>query len=183
MCTNLFNDSRTFLFLQEIDKDTEILAGKSLCRYCGDVLHRSFYERKPRAPGVELPADFGVRPSYCCRRDGCRRRMTPALTRFLGRRVYVSIVVLLVAAMTQGPSAKRLSVLRSELGITAQTIRRWCHYWKRIFTEQSSWRYQRGNFMPPIDEESLPLALLMHSGFGESVDMSSVLLLLRLAIN
>lgn len=109
--------------------------------------------------------------------------MTPALTRFLGRRVYVSIVVLLVAAMTQGPSAKRLSVLRSELGITAQTIRRWCHYWKRIFTEQSSWRYQRGNFMPPIDEESLPLALLMHSGFGESVDMSSVLLLLRLAIN
>ncbi|NLS97786.1 MAG: hypothetical protein GXX96_37065 [Planctomycetaceae bacterium] len=37
-------------------------------------------------------------------RDGCRKRTTPLSVRFLGRKVYLGAVVVLVAAMRQGPS-------------------------------------------------------------------------------
>lgn len=181
MCTNLLKDSRTFEFLQQIDRDTETRAGLEKCRFCGDRLHRGYYLRKPRAPGIDLSAEFCVRPSFCCRRDGCRRRMTPALLRFLGRKVYVSIVVVLVAAMTQGPSAKRLCAIEAEIGIAPQTVRRWCHYWREIFVTRSAWLYQRGNFMPPVDEKDLPLTFLSRFGHSAQEELAAVCRLIRLA--
>lgn len=183
MCTNLLQDSRTFEFLQEIDRDTVTQAGHGMCRFCGDRLHRAYYMRKPRAPGIGLSAEFCMRPSFCCQRDGCRRRMTPALVRFLGRRVYVSIIVLLVASMTQGPTPKRLCALKAELGISSQTLKRWLHYWREIFASQSTWRYHRGNFMPPIADMELPLALLARFEQTSGNIISAAIKLLRLANN
>lgn len=181
MCTNLLKDSRTFSFLQQIDQDTEAQAAQAPCRHCGDRLHRADYERKPRAAAGVLPAGFSRRPSFCCRRDGCRRRQTPALVRFLGRKVYVSILIVLVAAMTQGPSAKRLSTLKRELDIPPRTVKRWLIYWQKTFPGLGSWRYQRGNFMPPIDESDLPLSLLSRLSRSDSGIIPGVLRLIRLA--
>ena len=115
MCTNLFKDSRIFNFIQEIDKDSEATASLRPCTHCNGKLDRSDYWRKPRGIPGEFEAAFSRRPSFCCRVDGCRRRATPLQLRFLSRRVYVSIVVLIAAAMTQGPSPKRLSVIEKEL--------------------------------------------------------------------
>lgn len=181
MCTNLLQDSRTFEFLQQIDRDTETQAGQRVCRYCGDRLHRAYYLRKPRAPGIDLSAEFCMRPSFCCRRDGCRRRMTPPLLRFLGPKVYVSIVVVLLAAMTQGPSAKRLCAIEAEIGIAPRTVRRWCHYWRKIFVTQSAWLYHRGNFMPPVDENGLPRTFWAKFEQSAQEKLAAVFQLLRLA--
>ncbi len=181
MCTNLLKDSRTFSFLLEIDRDTETSAGQEPCSFCGDCVHRADYFRKPRAPGIDLSDDFCRRPSFCCRRDGCRRRKTPALLRFLGRKVYVSIVVLLVTAMTQGDSPRRLSELKKELGILPATVGRWRRFWLEIFPRHSSWRYQRGNVLPPVDETILPWSLLQHLTRKNQDQREAVVSLLRLA--
>lgn len=105
------------------------------------------------------------------------------MVRFLGRKVYVSILIVLVAAMTQGPSAVRLSVLRRELDIPPRTIKRWLIYWQKTFPCLNSWRYQRGNFMPPVDESDLPLSLLSRLSRSDGSEISGVVRLIRLAGN
>ena len=181
MCTNIFKDSRTFSFLLQIDRDTEIQARQEPCRFCGDRLHRADYLRKPRVPGIDLSEAFCRRPSFCCRRDGCRRRQTPTLLRFLGRRVYASIVVILVAAMTQGASPKRLCELKAEFGVPPQTVRRWQHYWQSIFSQQSTWRYFRGNLVPTIADADLPLALVDRMTANMKDQQEALACLIRLA--
>ena len=57
--------------------------------------------------------------------EGCRRRHTPPSVRFLGRRVYVGLVVVLVSAMRHGLTAPRVQRLREQLGIDRQTLERW----------------------------------------------------------
>src|ERR1700683_1898315 len=64
------------------------------CPKCNGILDASHYRRKPR--GVENLSDSeSIRLSYCCRTDGCRKRVTPPSLRFLGRKVYWAGVVIL----------------------------------------------------------------------------------------
>ena len=160
MHANSLNDPWTLNFLLCVDREIEADAAQQPCAYCVDRLHRTYYKRSPRFPGMSLCTSIAVRPSFCCQRDGCRRRMTPPQLRFLGRKVYVSVAILLVAAMTQGASAKRLRTLKSELGVSPSTVQRWIRYWRQTFVRQRNWSYHRGNFLPPIDETGLPLTLL-----------------------
>ena len=44
-----------------------------------------------------------MRLSFCCGREGCRRRVLPPSVLFWGRRVYWAAVVLVVTAPCQGP--------------------------------------------------------------------------------
>ena len=55
----------------------------------------------------------------------CRRRHTPPSGRFLGRRVYAGVVVVLVSAMIHGLKPQRVCGLREALGIDARTLERW----------------------------------------------------------
>ena len=160
MCTNLLRDSRLFEFIEEIDHDSEIKCGAGPCPHCGAKLDRAFFKRKPRLVIGEFEEQFSVRPSFSCRKDGCRKRVTPVLLRFLGRKVYVSVIVVLVATMTAGPNPKRLSQIQREIGVPPRTVRRWLIFWRKIFTTTESWRYQRGHFIPAIHEALLPFSLL-----------------------
>lgn len=54
---------------------------------------------------------YRKRLSFCCARPGCRRRVTPPSVRFLGRRLYVAAVVVLVTAMAPGVTPKRAAYL------------------------------------------------------------------------
>ncbi len=181
MCTKLYQDSRLFQFIQKIDQDAVASCIGSRCQYCGDKLDRGFYHRKPRGVPELLEKEFSVRPSFCCRGDGCRRRLTPVQLKFLGRKVYVSVVVLLVAAMTQGLSPKRLCTISRETKVPPRTVKCWLAFWQLIFTKSPTWLYQRGMFQPPIDEDQLPLSLLQK--FTENSDCSKAIeQSLRLAI-
>ncbi len=66
------------------------------------------YPRKPRGVARRVVDDsIGTRLSFCCAREGCRRRHTPASVRFLCRRVFLGAVVVLVTALSSGLTGKR----------------------------------------------------------------------------
>jgi hypothetical protein len=64
------------------------------CFYCLGKLHRADYDRKPRGD-----PQWDRRFSYCCAEADWRQRRTPESVRFLGRRFYAGLVVVLIATM------------------------------------------------------------------------------------
>ena len=69
---------------------------------CGGKLHRADYERKAR--GVP---QWDKCYSFCCDQEDCRRRRTPESVRFLGRKVYAGLIVVLISAMLHGLKPER----------------------------------------------------------------------------
>ena len=69
---------------------------------CGGVLHSVGIRRKPRGRPAGLGEEHDQRFSFCCAADGCRTRKTPPSFRFLGRKVYLGAVVVLVAGDAAG---------------------------------------------------------------------------------
>jgi hypothetical protein len=122
-------------------------------------LHRADYPRKPRG-GENLPDEYGYRLSFCCDEDGCRKRVTPPSVRFLGRKVYLGAVVVLVVAMQQGPSPKRVAKLSELFGADRRTIVRWRAFWTEYFPQTPFWKVARGSLRAASDATPLPLALV-----------------------
>lgn len=151
----LLRDRRLYEFLEQVDKDFASQAQLGGCDHCGAVLHRGDYSRKPRAG-----PSWDKRISLCCSRDGCRRRKTPPSLRFLGRKVYVGFVVVLVSAMMQGPSDQRLQRLCRVLAIDRRTLKRWGKWWSEIFVQSPFWKGARGRFAHRMAAEGMPLSLV-----------------------
>jgi hypothetical protein len=151
-------DASFWRFLFSIDQDLAETARKSACS-CGGRLHCANYPRKPR--GVDpLPDPYQRRLSFCCEREGCRKRVTPPSVRFLGRKVYLGTVVILVAAMRQGPSPRRVAELSRLFGADRRTIARWQVLWREQFPQTPFWKVARGRLVPRVDVTVLPRALL-----------------------
>jgi hypothetical protein len=145
-------------FLFSIDRDVAEEKRKQPCS-CGGHLHRANYPRKPR--GVDdLPEHCRYRFSFCCERDGCRKRVTPPSVRFLGPKVYLGAVVVLVAAMRQGPSPRRVRELSRLFGADRRTIARWRVFWNEQFPQTPFWKRARARFAPVVEVATLPLSLL-----------------------
>jgi hypothetical protein len=89
--------------------------------------------------------------------------------RFLGRRVYLGAVVVLVSAMIHGVTAKRASSMHELCGVSARTLRRWRKWWREQFVGTRLWRGLRGRFVGQLDESLLPSSLLERiEGRGDS---------------
>jgi len=86
--------------------------------------------------------------------------VTPPSVRFLGRRVYLGAVVILVAAMRQGPSPRRVRELSQLFGADRQTIARWQVFWQEHFPQTQFWKVARSRLVPRMAIEILPLSLL-----------------------
>jgi hypothetical protein len=80
--------------------------------------------------------------------------------RFLGRRVYLGAVVLLVSAMRGGITDKRAAELRELLGVSRRTLWRWRKWWRETFPASDLWKRERGRLLPPLNEGNLPASLL-----------------------
>ena len=80
--------------------------------------------------------------------------------RFLGRKVYLGVIVVLVSALAHGLSNKRRRRLIEALGVPAQTLWRWQCWWREVFAEGPWWRVERAQFVPPVAASALPGALL-----------------------
>lgn len=160
MCQAFFNDARFYQFLFQIDQAiaTEVQSGG--CPHCGGVLHSAGYPRKPRGLRSALDASYSIRLSFCCAREGCRRRSTPPSVRFLGRKVYLGAIVILVSALEQGLSPTRRKQLIEQLDLWPQTLARWRQWWREIFPASRCWQAARGHFMPPVAMGQLPGTLL-----------------------
>jgi hypothetical protein len=178
---SVLQDPRYFALLLEFDVD--LVAGAKLegCRHCGGRLHRGDFERKPRGgPRAGLPATFNTRFSLCC--SVCRHRQTPPSLRFLGRKVYLGVVVVLVAAMQHGVSPPRASQLRKALGISRQTLERWRDWWRESFGTGRFFKSLRGLFSEATARERLPLSLLAAVDGRSLVEALKVVLRLLLPI-
>jgi hypothetical protein len=157
----VLRDDAFFELLLEVDREALEAARKGGCPHCGGGrLDRGNFLRKPRGEPEGVPEDFAVRFSLCCSVDGCRRRLTPASVRFLARRIYVGVAVLLVAAAMQGPSPARVKRLSKSFGMAPRTARRWLAWWQANFAESGLFKSLRGLLRRAVNSEELPRALL-----------------------
>lgn len=173
-CQNHLADQILFELLEKIDREFAEQTHLGGCWFCGAVLHRADYERKPRG-GPKWDWRF----SFCCSREGCRRRCTPASVRFLGRRVYAGLVVVLLSAMMHGLSARRVERLRQTLGIDRRTLERWRQWWLETFVRTRFWRSARARFMPAVCERTLPWSLAERFEVARQERLIALLMFLR----
>jgi hypothetical protein len=159
MCHAFLTDSRFYRFLFELDQDIARQVQTEGCP-CGGVLHSARYPRKPRGLRSPLDESYSIRLSFCCAKEGCRRRSTPPSVRFLGRKVYLGVIVILITALEQGLSAKRRQWLIETLDIWPQTLSRWRKWWRERFPASRCWQTQQGKFIPPVEIGRLPDGLL-----------------------
>ena len=156
---SLLQDSRYFDLLLKLDEDLAAEARQVGCG-CGGALHSARYERKPRGGPHGLGPQSVVRFSFCCATEGCRRRVTPTSLRFLGRKVFFGVLVLLVPVLRDGPTPERLNRLRERFGMSARTLRRWIRFWRETFVTSRVWQAVRGRFARPVREQAMPGSLL-----------------------
>lgn len=158
MYHELFADATFWAFLFAIDQDLAKAWREKQCPSCGCRLDCADYPRKPRG-GRNLPDEYRRRLSFCCARDGCRKRVTPPSVRFLGRKVYLGAVVILVAAMRQGPSPRRVRELTKLFGASRETIYRWREFWNEHFPKTTFWKLARARLIPAFEIAEFPRSL------------------------
>jgi hypothetical protein len=158
MYHELFADASFWAFLFTIDQDLAKTARDKQCPSCGCRLHCADYPRKPRG-ARHLPDVYRQRLSFCCARDGCRKRVTPPSVRFLGRKVYLGAVVILVSAMRQGPSPRRIGELTKLFDVSRETIYRWREYWNEHFPKTTFWKMARARLVPVFEIREFPRSL------------------------
>jgi hypothetical protein len=102
--------------------------------------------------------------------------------RFLGRRVYLGLVVVLMSAgRTEATSA--VAQLGKALEVPVLTIRRWRKWWTEQFPLTPLWQAACARFMPPIDLNLLPSSLIERfTGTPEGLMMRLLIFLSPLTV-
>ena len=156
----LLADARFHELLLTFDRDLRD------CRTSGEMRavrrHTAFRPLPPQAPWPSGRAGRGARLafSFCCAVDGCRKRTTPPSLRFLGRKVYLAAMVVLIAIMRQGATAAAYGSCPRWLASTAGRSSAGGHGGAAASHRARSGRSARAAFMPPVDRDRLPASLL-----------------------
>lgn len=153
-------DPQLFVTLFRIDADLSAQAKARGCPYCQGSLHQADYGRKPRFP---TPLDWRScrRHSLCCGQEGCRRRTMPPSTRFLGRRVYLAVLVILVTYLCHGATSRRVDRLTREFDIDPATLARWRQWWREEFPATNFWHQHQAGFFTLASAGQEPLVMLV----------------------
>ena len=157
MCHALLEDPKFFLLLKRIDEELAARVRTAGCVHCGGPLHRADYPRKPRACPPQAREEHDSRFSFCCQH--CRKRHTSQSLRFLGRRVYFGLAVVLRSARHAGQTAAAAR-LGAMLAVPMRTLERWRQWWQDRFAGTDLWQAQCARFMPPLSSRLLPDELL-----------------------
>jgi hypothetical protein len=157
---DLLADAKFHELLLAYDRDLADTTRCAGCRLCSGVLHSARFPRKPRGRPLGLGPEDDWRLSFCCAVDGCRTRATPPSLRFLGRKVYLATIVVLVAIMREGATGARMQQLTAVIGVDRRTVARWRAWWRDSFTATPFWQIARAAFLPPVDQDRLPGALI-----------------------
>jgi hypothetical protein len=154
----VINTKEFHILLLKIDQEIAEEVKSGGCKYCPGVLDTANYERKPRGIEVDIEG-LEIRFSYCCREEGCRKRHTPESVRFLGRKVYYSVVIMLACIFYSGLSVRRLERINQYFGVSPQTLARWRKWWLEAFKESWFFKAKGGVFKSPVNTESMPDSL------------------------
>jgi hypothetical protein len=154
MCPNMLYDASFFAKLVGIDQELAEKARRGRCPTCNGPLHQANYFRQPRGGPKECDETLYVRFSFCCGREGCRKRMTPPSVRFLGRKVFFGSIVVLLSSLFRICSPDTLRKLRALHNISRRTFGRWREWWQGRFADSQFWKEAKGllNSLPvPTD--------------------------------
>ena len=102
--------------------------------------------------------------------------------RFLGRRVYLGLAVVLGSARHAGqnPAAARAA---AAVGISLRTLTRWRRWWGEQFVLTPLWQAACARFHPPVAIERIPVSLLERfTGDAETVLMRLLVFLSPLTV-
>jgi hypothetical protein len=100
---------------------------------------------------------FVRRFSLCCAREGCRARLTPPSLRFLGRRVYLGVVVLVASLMARRVDTLTEASRKTEVPV--RTIRRWLRWWEGPFLSTEVFLMLQARLVG-VDRSTLPLSIV-----------------------
>ena len=174
MCHALLQDIKFLELLLRIDHELAAQTRAAGCS-CGGVLHQANYPRKPRDCPNALRVDYASRFSFSCNR--CRKRATSQSVRFLGRRVYLGLAVVLVSARLAGPTPAATQLARA-LGVPLRTVQRWRGWWRDQFPLCAFWQVACARFMPPLAIGALPASLVERFGGALAEPMMRLLVFL-----
>jgi hypothetical protein len=160
MYAALLADGRMYQLLQRFDDDLAAECRAGGCPRCDGVLHSARYPRKPRGFRGQLSPEYDWRSSFCCAEPECRKRATPVSLRFLGRKVYLGAVVVLIAALRCGPTPARMRYLEALVGVNRRSVVRWRRWWCEELVDTPFWRAASGTLMPLVARSQLPASLL-----------------------
>ena len=147
-------DPSFFRFLSQVDAELASETRGEGCQHCSGRLHVADFPRKPRGCPAAVVEEYSRRLSFTC--GGCDLRATPPSVRFLGRRVYVAVVLML----NSPPDSASAAQLGRLVGVSRRTVSRWRRWWTQEFPRTRLWRSVRSRFMPPISLAQLPQSLL-----------------------
>jgi len=170
VCHALLQDPRFFALLLQIDREQAAQTQAGGCA-CSGRLHRADYPRKPRGCLPEFQSSFEHRFSFCC--SVCRKRTTAKSVRFLGRRVYLALVVVLSSSRHAGSNS---AAMLAGLAVPRRTLERWRLWWRSAFTKTPLWLGACGSFMPTLAAEHLPGGLLERFVGADALSRLSALL-------
>jgi hypothetical protein len=159
----LLQDARFFELLVKIDREIAESARARGCPKpdCRGPLRVGHFARKPRGLpevlGWTPPEDFWLRFDWCC--GWCRQRTLPESVRFLGRKVYLGVVVVIASVVARGPTRDALRLLQAHLQVSWNTLKRWRTWWLEL-PRSEFWQSIRGVLAVALDLTQLPESLL-----------------------
>jgi hypothetical protein len=158
-------DDKLFALLDAEDARVTAKTKAAGCLRCGGRLDRANYPRKPRGGSVGAAGErLDRRRSLCCARTGCRSRATPPSLVFLGRRVYLAVVVVVEAWRAMASPAAPTP------GTPRRTVGRWLAWFRSALPRTAWFATVRARLSPPLEpNEELPAALLVRLP-GDSLD-------------
>jgi hypothetical protein len=107
----LLTDARFHNLIFDLDRLIAEQVRQEPCRFCQGNLHQSHFPRKPRGVPKGTHPDYSIRFSYCCGTDGCRKRFTLPSMRFLSRKVYSSVVIILIFLLKPETDESRIETI------------------------------------------------------------------------
>jgi hypothetical protein len=155
----LFKVHGVLLALDERAAERVRVAG---CPRCGGRLDVANYPRKARGLNAEGEAAgaYEMRLSLCCSRDGCRHRATPPSVRFLGRKVYAALAVLLVSAGHAADTGSPPAIAVTRDAPSWATRRRYRSWWTVEFFATPWFAEMAGHFAEALVAVDAPASLL-----------------------
>ncbi|MEN8250723.1 MAG: hypothetical protein ABFS32_17450 [Bacteroidota bacterium] len=156
----MLTDARFHNSLFDLDRLIAEQVRQKQCRLCHGNLHQSHFLRKPRGLPEDINPDYSIRFSYCCGTEGCRKRFTAPSMRFLSRKVYSSIVIILIFLLKPETDESRIEKINTLLGTTLsiETLRRWRHFWIKDVPQTHAWKRLS---LHRSHSQELPVSLLM----------------------
>lgn len=130
---------------------------KQNCQYdCSGIYYTSNYPRKPRGITPESEHHYNFRFSFCC--SNCRLRFTPETVRFLGRKVYVALFIMMILSTNEKLQNELIEL--PPQSIAPITFKRWIVWWDLIVQKSPAWKKLVGLLSANIENIFLPLFIV-----------------------